>query len=112
MENCEQEVPRHLVAPVVKHQDNPIALVDLGTGASEALRASWPTGRPQASAGVIDSACLLRMLGAGCLSGIRVHRQTVAFRDLTTRRSGNPSRSDALHAGRDTRTVFIGARWK
>lgn len=68
MENSEQEVPRHPVAQVVKHEDNPIALVDLGTDASEALRASWPAGRPLASATVIDSAWLLPMVSAGSLA--------------------------------------------
>lgn len=68
MEISGEDVPRHPVAQVVKHGDNPVALVDLGRDASEALRASWTTGRPLASGGVIDSAWLLPMVGAGSLA--------------------------------------------
>ena len=65
---CGQDVPRHPVAQVVKHKETPIALVDLGRDASEALRASWPVDRPFASGGIIGSAWLLPMVGAGSLA--------------------------------------------
>ena len=42
-----------------------MALVDLGRDASNALRASWSTARPFQSGGVIESAWLLPLLGAG-----------------------------------------------
>ena len=63
-----QDVPRHPVAQVVKHEENPVALVDLGRDASEALRVSWPVNRPFASGGVIESAWLLPMVAAGSLA--------------------------------------------
>ncbi len=45
-----------------------MALVDLGRDASSALRASWTTAPPFHSGGVVDSACLWPMLGAGSLA--------------------------------------------
>lgn len=60
-----QEIPRDPVAQVLKYKGSPIALVDLGRDASEALRASWSTDRPFQSGGVIESAWLLPMIGVG-----------------------------------------------
>ena len=62
------QVPRHPAGQILTHNGHPtIALVDLGRDASEVLRASWlTTARPFDSGGVIDSAWLLPMLGAGC----------------------------------------------
>ena len=60
-----QDVPRDPVAQVLKYEGSPIALVDLGKDASEALRASWSTDRPFQSGGVIESAWLLPMVGVG-----------------------------------------------
>ena len=59
-----QDVPRDPVAQVLKYEGSPIALVDLGRDASEALRASWSTDRPFQSGGVIESAWLLPLVGA------------------------------------------------
>ena len=60
-----QDVPRDPVAQVLTYKGSPIALVDLGRDASEALRASWSTDRPFQSGGVIESAWLLPMVGVG-----------------------------------------------
>ncbi|MCY4662052.1 MAG: hypothetical protein OXF93_19940 [Acidobacteria bacterium] len=60
-----QDVPRDPVAQVLKYKGSPIALVDLGRDASEALRAAWSTDRPFQSGGVIESAWLLPMVGVG-----------------------------------------------
>ena len=60
-----QDVPRDPVGQVLKHKGPPIALVDLGRDASEALRASWSTDRPFQSGGVIESAWLIPMVGVG-----------------------------------------------
>ena len=61
------QVPRHPVGQILTFKGHPtIALVDLGRDASDVLRASWrTTARPFDSGGVIDSAWLLPMLGAG-----------------------------------------------
>ncbi len=53
------------VGQILTHEGQSIALVDLGQEASESLRASWPTDRPFETGGVIESAWLLPMLGAG-----------------------------------------------
>ncbi len=60
-----QDVPRDPVGQVLKYKGLPIALVDLGRDASEALRASWSTDRPFQSGGVIESSWLLPMVGVG-----------------------------------------------
>ena len=61
-----QEVPREPVGQVLTYEGHSkMALVDLGRDASDALRASWPTSRPFQSGGVIESAWLLPLLGAG-----------------------------------------------
>ena len=61
------QVPRQPVGQILTYKGHPkIALVDLGTDASELLRASWPkTARPFDSGGIIESSWLLPMLGAG-----------------------------------------------
>ena len=51
-----QDIPRHPVAQVLTYEERSIALVDLGTNASEALRATWCTDRPFQPGGVIESA--------------------------------------------------------
>ncbi len=61
-----QEAPRQPVGQVLTRKGHPeIALVDLGKDASDALRASWSKTHPFVSGGVIESAWLLPMLGAG-----------------------------------------------
>lgn len=60
-----QDVPRDPVGQVLKYKGSPIALLDLGRDASEALRASWSTDRPFQSGGIIESAWLLPMVGVG-----------------------------------------------
>ncbi len=61
-----QEVPQDPVGQMLTRDGYPnIAVVDLGREASEALRVSWPAARPFRSGGVIDSAWLQPLLGAG-----------------------------------------------
>ena len=61
-----QELPREPVGQVFKHEGHPdIAVVDLGLDVSEALRKSWDPGRPFESGGVIESAWLQPLFGAG-----------------------------------------------
>ena len=61
-----QEVPQDPVGQMLTRDGYPnIAVVDLGREASEALRASWPAARPFQSGGVVDSAWLQPLLGAG-----------------------------------------------
>ena len=61
-----QEVPQDPVGQMLTRDGYPnLAVVDLGREASEALRASWPATRPFQSGGVIDSAWLQPLLGAG-----------------------------------------------
>ena len=60
-----QDIPRNPVGQILTHDRRSIALVDLGRDASDALRASWPTGQPFQSGGVVESAWLLPMLGTG-----------------------------------------------
>ena len=60
------EVPQGPVGQVVTHERyGKVALVDLGREASVTLRASWPPARPFRSGGVIDSAWLQPLVGAG-----------------------------------------------
>ena len=59
------DVPRHPVGQVLTGEEHAIAVVDLGREASEALRASWPEGRPFESGGIVESGWLLPMVGAG-----------------------------------------------
>ena len=61
-----QDVPQDPVGQMLTRDGYPnIAVVDLGREASEALRASWPPARPFQSGGVVDSAWLQPLLGAG-----------------------------------------------
>ena len=60
-----QEVPRDPVGQILTYEGRSIALVDLGGDASDALRASWSTERPFHSGGLVESAWMLPMLGAG-----------------------------------------------
>ena len=60
-----RQVPREPVGQVLTYEGRSIALVDLGRDASEALRVSWPTARPFHSGGVVESAWMVPMLGAG-----------------------------------------------
>ena len=60
-----QEGPRDPVGQVLTYEGRSIALVDLGRDASDALRVSWPTARPFHSGGVVESAWMVPMLGAG-----------------------------------------------
>ena len=59
------DAPRDPVGQVLTHDGRSIVLVDLGRDASDALRASWSTDQPFQSGGVVNSAWLLPMLGAG-----------------------------------------------
>ena len=61
-----QEVPQDPVGQMLTRDGYPnIAVVDLGRELSETLRAPWPATRPFQSGGVIDSAWLAPLLGAG-----------------------------------------------
>ena len=61
-----QEVPQDPVGQMLTRDGYPnIAVVDLGRELSETLRAPWPVARPFQSGGVIDSAWLQSLLGAG-----------------------------------------------
>ena len=62
----QQEVPQDPVGHVLTHEEyGKVAVVDLGREASEALRATWSAASPFQSGGVIDSAWLQPLLGAG-----------------------------------------------
>lgn len=63
-----QDVPSGPVGQILTYEGRSIALVDLGREASDALRASWSADRPFESAGVIESAWLQPMLGAGSVA--------------------------------------------
>ncbi len=61
-----QEAPRQPVGQILAHEEHqPVAVVDLGRDISVALRASWDEGRPFGSGGVIESAWLQPLFGAG-----------------------------------------------
>ncbi len=61
-----QEAPQDPVGQVLTHGAyGKVAVVDLGREVSDAVRASWPTARPFRSGGVIESAWLQPLLGAG-----------------------------------------------
>ena len=58
--------PREPVAQVFAHEGHPdVALIDLGKDMSDALRASWNAGRSVEPGGVIESAWLQPIFGAG-----------------------------------------------
>lgn len=60
-----QDVPSDPVGQILTREGRSIALVDLGRDASDALRASWHANRPFESGGVVESAWLQPILGAG-----------------------------------------------
>ena len=61
-----QELAREPVGQIFTHEGHPkIAVVDLGLDVSEPLRNSWDAGRPFESGGVIASAWLQPLFGAG-----------------------------------------------
>ncbi len=61
-----QETHGQPVGQVLAHEGHqPVALVDLGQDISVALRDSWDEGRPFESGGVIESAWLQPLFGAG-----------------------------------------------
>ena len=64
------EAPQNPVGQILTHEGRSIALVDLGSGASDALRATWrETGKqPHESGGVVESAWLLPALGGASLA--------------------------------------------
>ena len=73
-----QQVPRRPVGQILKCEGHPtIALVDLGSDASNKLRASWPAARPFHSGGVIESAWLDTLLGAGSMAAASLHAGNV-----------------------------------
>ncbi len=59
------DTPRNPVGQILAHEGRSLALVDLGSEASKALRASWSTDQTSRSGRAIDSTWLLPMLGAG-----------------------------------------------
>ena len=61
-----QELPREPVGQIFTHEGHPaIAVVDLGLDVSDTLRKSWDVGHPFESGGVIESAWLQPLFGAG-----------------------------------------------
>lgn len=64
------ETPQNPVGQILTHEGRSVALVDLGTSASDALRAAWrETGKqPHESDGVVESAWLLPALGGASLA--------------------------------------------
>lgn len=64
------KAPRNPVGYILTHEGRSIALVDLGSNASDALRAAWrETGKhPHESGGVVESAWLLPALGGASLA--------------------------------------------
>ena len=61
-----QEVPLQPTGQIFSREGHPeVAVVDLGREVSDALRASWDTGPPFKSGGVIGSAWLQPVIGAG-----------------------------------------------
>ena len=64
------KAPRNPVGQILTHEGRSVALVDLGSSASDALRAAWrETGKPpHESGGVVDSPWLLPALGGTSLA--------------------------------------------
>ena len=64
------KAPRNPVGQILTHEGRSIALVDLGSSASDALRAAWrETGKPpHESGGVVESAWLTPALGGASLA--------------------------------------------
>ena len=62
--------PQNPVGQILTHEGRSIALVDLGSSASDALRAAWrETGKhPHESGGVVESAWLLPTLGGASMA--------------------------------------------
>lgn len=61
--------PRKPVGQVFAHEGHPdVAVIDLGRDVSDALRASWNAGRSFKSGGVIESAWLQPIFGAGSVA--------------------------------------------
>ena len=66
-----QEAPEQPVGQILTHEGRSLALVDLGSIASDALRAAWrETGKqpPHESGGVVESAWLLPALGGASMA--------------------------------------------
>ena len=66
----EPETPEDPVAQILTHEGRSIALVDLGSSASDTLRAAWrETGKhPHESGGAVESAWLLPALGGASMA--------------------------------------------
>ena len=64
------EAPQNPVGQILTHEGRSLAFVDLGTSASELLRAAWRESgkQPHESGGVVESAWLLPALGVGSLA--------------------------------------------
>ncbi len=64
------EAPQNPVGQVLTREGRSLALVDLGTSASELLRAAWRESgkQPHESGGIVESAWLLPALGAGSVA--------------------------------------------
>ena len=64
------EAPQNPVGQVLIHEGRSLALVDLGSSASDALRAAWrESGKhPHESGGIVASAWLLPALGVDSLA--------------------------------------------
>ena len=64
------KAPQNPVGQILTHEGRSVALVDLGSSASDALRAAWrETGKhPHESGGVVESAWLLPTLGGASMA--------------------------------------------
>ena len=64
------KAPQNPVGQILTHEGRSVALVDLGSSASDALRAAWrETGKhPHESGGVVESAWLLPALGGASMA--------------------------------------------
>lgn len=70
MSDPKSNAPQNPVGQILTHEGRSIVLVDLGSRASDALRAEWrETGKhPHESGGIVESAWLVPALGAGSLA--------------------------------------------
>ncbi|MCY4431347.1 MAG: hypothetical protein OXC11_13275 [Rhodospirillales bacterium] len=64
------KAPRNPVGQILTHEGRSVALVDLGSSASDALRAAWrETGKhPHESGGIVESAWFLPALGGASMA--------------------------------------------
>ena len=64
------KAPQNPVGQILTHEGRSVALVDLGSSASDALRTAWraPGKHPHESGGVVESAWLLPALGGASMA--------------------------------------------